>query len=182
MTCVTSVNIFDIGARTAHLTGSRHFSTTLKDKAPNDLKPVFNDKYIDCESYFSKWGNANSINEYSIFLEQIKFFENAEHNSTFHGVKGSLNKHIEFWKNIGASDFVINTIKGGYIIPFLETPKQMHCKNNKSEFMNEKFVDEAISELLDSGCAKLVPFKPFEKKFYKDSFISGRWFWHGSYF
>ncbi|CAC5386530.1 unnamed protein product [Mytilus coruscus] len=28
MTCVTSVNSLDIGARTAHLTGSRHFSTT----------------------------------------------------------------------------------------------------------------------------------------------------------
>ena len=97
-------------------------------------------------------------NDYSVFLEQIQFFENAEHNSTVHGVKGSLNKHIEFWENIGASDFVINTIKGGYIILFLETSKQMHSKNNKSAFMNEKFVDEAISELVDTGCAKLIPF------------------------
>ncbi|CAC5383419.1 C1QL [Mytilus coruscus] len=86
MTCVTSVNSLDIGARTVHLTGSSHFSTTLKDKAPNDLNPIFNDKYLDCESYFSEWGIENS-NDYSIFLEQIKFFENAEHNSTFHGVK-----------------------------------------------------------------------------------------------
>ena len=37
----------------------------------------------------------------------------------------------------------------------------MHCKNNTSAFMNEKFVDEAISELVDTGCAKLIPFTPF---------------------
>ena len=33
--------------------------------------------------------------------------------------------------------------------------------NNKSAFVHEKFVDDAISELVESGCAKLVPFKPY---------------------
>lgn len=70
-------------------------------------------------------------------------------------------KHIDFWHGIGASEFVINTIKEGYIIPFLQTPKQMHCRNNKSAFVHEKFVDDAISELVESGCVKLVPFKPY---------------------
>ena len=37
----------------------------------------------------------------------------------------------------------------------------MHCRNNKSVFVHEKFVDDAISELVESGCAKLVPFKPY---------------------
>jgi hypothetical protein len=31
----------------------------------------------------------------------------------FHGVK-----HAEYWVKIGASDFVLRTIKEGYIIPF----------------------------------------------------------------
>ena len=98
--------------------------------------------------------------DYSIFLEQVSFFENLE-NRVVKGVKGNLVKHIDIWHGIGASEFVINTIKEGYIIPFLQTPKQMHCRNNKSAFVHEKFVDDAISELVESGCVKLVPFKPY---------------------
>ena len=37
----------------------------------------------------------------------------------------------------------------------------MHCRNIKSAFVHEKFVDEAISELVESGCDKRVPFKPY---------------------
>ena len=34
------------------------------------------------------------------------------------GVKGRLAKHGEYWVKIGASDFVLSTVKEGYIIPF----------------------------------------------------------------
>jgi hypothetical protein len=37
----------------------------------------------------------------------------------------------------------------------------MHCRNIKSAFVYEKFVDEAISELVESCCDKRVPFKPY---------------------
>ena len=109
---------------------------------------------------FFRNGGCDDLLDFSIFLEQVSFVENLE-NSVFKGVKGSLFKHIDFWHGIGASDFVINTIKEGYTIPFLQTPKQMHCRNIKSAFVHEKFVDEAISELVESGCDKRVPFTPY---------------------
>jgi hypothetical protein len=38
------------------------------------------------------------------------------------GVKGRLAKHIKFWEQIGANNFVLETLKKGYVIPFLENP------------------------------------------------------------
>ena len=37
----------------------------------------------------------------------------------------------------------------------------MFLRNNKSAITNEKFVGQAISDLLDSCCVHEVPFKPF---------------------
>jgi hypothetical protein len=76
----------------------------------------------------------------------------------FKGVKGRLAKHIEFWMNIGASDFVLDAIRNGYVIPFVNSPVSMYFKNNKSALDNSEFVDQAVSELVDSGCVHEVPF------------------------
>ena len=37
----------------------------------------------------------------------------------------------------------------------------MFFKNNKSAFNSSEFVDGAISDLIDNGCAVKVPFRPF---------------------
>lgn len=44
-----------------------------------------------------------------IFLEKLDISCSKD----FKGVKGRLAKHIEFWMNIGASDFVLDTIRNG---------------------------------------------------------------------
>ena len=71
----------------------------------------------------------------------------------FKGVKGRLAKHVDFWISIGTNDFVINTMKNGYVIPFLNPPVSMFMKSNKSAITNSEFVEQAITEL--------VPFKTF---------------------
>ena len=63
--------------------------------------------------------------------------------------------------NIGASDFVLDTIRNGYVIPFVNPPVSMFFKNNKSALDNSEFVDQAVSELVDSGCVHEVPFIPY---------------------
>jgi hypothetical protein len=37
----------------------------------------------------------------------------------------------------------------------------MYFKNNKSALDNSEFVDQAVSELVDSGCVHEVPFIPY---------------------
>jgi hypothetical protein len=60
--------------------------------------------------------------------------------------------------NIGTSDFVLDTIRNGYVIPFVNPPVSMYFKNSKSALDNSEFVDQAVSELVDSGCVYKVPF------------------------
>lgn len=78
-----------------------------------------------------------------------------------HGVKGRLAKNIKFWEKIGANNFVLETLKKGYVIPFLENPVKMFKINNRSAMKNAEFVDQAVTELICSGCATEVPFQPY---------------------
>jgi hypothetical protein len=53
----------------------------------------------------------------------------------------------------------LNTIKGGYVILFLNSSPSMKLRNNNSAFINHSFVEEAVAELVESGAVKEVPFK-----------------------
>ena len=61
---------------------------------------------------------------------------------------GSLKNHIQFWRSIGTSQFILVVIDEGYCIPFYSTPPPSFLSNNKSALAHPSFVDEAISELL----------------------------------
>ena len=63
-------------------------------------------------------------------------------------VKGRLRAHIQFWKDIEASDFIIDTIQEGYKIPFRESPNPAIFSNNSSAFDNWQFVFDSITQLL----------------------------------
>ena len=64
---------------------------------------------------------------------------------------GSLREHVDFWSNsIRASDFIINTIVEGYRIPFFDLPENFVIPNRSSVFKFKDFVNEAISELINS--------------------------------
>ena len=65
-----------------------------------------------------------------------------------HVVKGRLAKNIKFWEKIGANNFALETLKKGYVIPFLENPVKMFKKNNRSAMKNVEFVDQAVNELI----------------------------------
>ena len=61
-----------------------------------------------------------------------------------HGVKERLAKNIKFWGKIGANNFVLETLKKGYVIPFLVNPVKIFKKNNRSAMTNAKFVDQRL--------------------------------------
>ena len=54
---------------------------------------------------------------------------------------GSLREHADFWSNsIRASDFIVNTIVEGYIIPFFDLPENFAVPNKCSAFKFKDFV------------------------------------------
>ena len=70
-------------------------------------------------------------------------------------VKGKLKQKVSFWENtIKANEAIIDIIKEGYKIPFLETPSEALFKNNKSAIENSDFVEKSILEMLKTGAIK----------------------------
>jgi len=122
--------------------------------APTDSK----DKY-SFDSDLPEWG-SDSNTDFDIFLEQVHYFEKRG-TENYHGVKDRLAKHAEYGEKIGASNFVLSTVKEGYTIPFIKSSCRMFVKNNKSAIINSDFVDKSVSELLSSGCLNELPFTPF---------------------
>jgi hypothetical protein len=62
------------------------------------------------------------------FSEQVNYFENNKLHGSFKGVKGNLKKHIQYWKDMGANEFILGTISEGYVIPFSSNPPSMFFK------------------------------------------------------
>ena len=104
------------------------------------------DEYYD--SIFSNIDN-DSVNEQC--SKQVSFTDDYyeyESGSKQIIVKGRLSKNIDFWKSIGANDFIIETIRDGYKIPFYSLPESCKLKNNKSARDESQFVSEAILDLI----------------------------------
>lgn len=75
-------------------------------------------------------------------------------------VKGRLKTHISFWEKISANEDILNVIRFGYKIPFLDTPDQSYSVNNKSAIDNMDFVESSISEMLANNYIVQTPFIP----------------------
>ena len=134
-------------------------TSTIHNRTINNEQLV-NDKYL---YLFSEFDSDYCLNhDIEILLRQVRFFENFKSNTgIFSGVKGRLAKSIQYWEHIGANSFILDTLKNGYLIPFIDTPSSMYMKNNKSALKNDDFVSKSVNELVLSGCVIEVPFQPY---------------------
>ena len=73
-------------------------------------------------------------------------------------VKGSLKTNLDYWKETGTSDYILDVVQNGYRLPFKTPPKKAEFKNNKSALKNEDFVMSSIDELVKSNRVVEVPF------------------------
>ena len=73
------------------------------------------------------------------------FFEYEQGRSSTIVVAGRLKSHIQFWRSIGASQFILDVIEHGYRIPFHSTPPVSFSSYNKSALTHSDFVNEAVS-------------------------------------
>ena len=75
-------------------------------------------------------------------------------------VKGSLHRHLKWWKDNINNDYIVNVIESGYTLPLLEILKDSYIRNNKSARDQESFVDDELNRLLLSGIIIKLSSKP----------------------
>ena len=68
--------------------------------------------------------------------------------SSLPSVKGRLIKSVNYWRSIGAPQFVLDIINDGFKIPFITTPPPCKFRNNASARKESDFVTEAVLGLL----------------------------------
>ena len=80
----------------------------------------------------------------------LTFFEYEQGRSSTIVVAGRLKSHIivQFWRSIGASQFILDVIEHGYRIPFHSTPPVSFSSYYKSALAHPDFVNEAIFKFL----------------------------------
>ena len=104
----------------------------------NDESPSFEDEFSFCDSI-----TLSREHEYS------------QRHCGSVSVKGRINLRSGFWWTcLNCSNFVINIISEGYQLPFSCFPEPVHLRNNKSAQAHPKFVEEAITQLLQNGCVR----------------------------
>ena len=66
-------------------------------------------------------------------------------------VKGRLRECFAFWESIGANRWILEIIREGYCLPFVDLPRNMTFLNHQSAIREADFVAEEIDKLLQSG-------------------------------
>ena len=69
---------------------------------------------------------------------------------------GRLKRCIPFWREMGASSWIISILEVGYALPFVTDPPSGFLRNQKSCWKHVQFVDEAVKGLVDCGSAMKV--------------------------
>ena len=63
-------------------------------------------------------------------------------------VKGRLRKSLQFWKDIDAPRFIIDTIEFGYKLPLLQIPAPFVARNNNSAIQDPVLLRMLLMSLL----------------------------------
>ncbi len=118
-------------------------------------------KSFDCEQEFHSDKCLDEFEFACPYLHENREFE-VEQNADMKkvSVKGRLQKHKQFWHEIGANPWVMDCISEGYKIPFKYFPLPAKLRNNKSAFTHSEFVTKSILDLLTDNRIRQVDNEP----------------------
>ena len=71
-------------------------------------------------------------------------------------LKGRLREHLAFWKDIGASKWVLDVLRDGYSLPFMSLPQKAFFNNHGRIAEEQEFVCQEVTKLLASGAVTEV--------------------------
>ena len=73
-----------------------------------------------------------------------------------------MKEHLEYWEQVlKAPDYIIDSIRNGYVLPLFSAPTPYIGCNHKSAREQKDFVTSAVKDLLATGCILKVDKRPF---------------------
>ena len=100
-------------------------------------------KKLESDSFPEATGTASVEAGFSSMAENV--IDNGVNAGNFTPkVKGRLKERLDFWKEIGASNWVIKILSQGYALPFTSEPEPALFRNNLSALHNADFVTKEI--------------------------------------
>ena len=141
-TNVFGVNVPAIGQRTAESisTGQTSHHET-KAECILQTNPHLLDQKVEIRMMECEEDDNDKDNVIAELIEVTEYSEIGNNNTlTEVNVKGSLLRHIEFWKRIGTPKDILSVITEGYCSPFTQLPPRKSLNNNKSALGHPEFV------------------------------------------
>lgn len=89
-------------------------------------------------------------------------------------IKDSLSKKLDYWREITNNGYVIDMVKNGFSIPFMEKPRANFMRNNRSALQEHVFVAETIRKFLNDGFVEEVEAMPTVVSPLSVTFSSGK--------
>ena len=84
-------------------------------------------------------------------MEQGEYREGGGNSIEARLVIWSLRRNTGAWSGMGGNDYILDVVRNGYKLPFIETPEPACFKNNRSALDEREFVESAIRELVEIG-------------------------------
>ena len=138
---------------TARTPGVHQHHNNPSYRPRNEAAPSGESPDFDIEDEYSLFKN-NEFN-HDRFTENYFEYEQGQKGII---VKNRLRNHIAFWKDIGATQFILDIILYGFKMPFYQLPPSSFLKNNMSALRER--VQEAILNLLDRGLIQKCDYVP----------------------
>ena len=91
---------------------------------------------------------VREVTDKELFIEQNLFCRSGEYSATV--VKG-LRSNLKFWRKIGASAWVINIIRDGYCLPFVEKPARKFFNNHSWCDNHVDYVSKKLKKPVSTG-------------------------------
>ena len=125
----------------------------LQVKHPNG--PVTQYSHREASNNYVLPTNMDEVEHCSVDLDCVElghfvYVENVEL-ACATPVNGRLREHLAFWKDIGASKWVLDVLRDGYSLPFMSLPQKAFFNNHGSIAEDQEFVCQEVAKLLASG-------------------------------
>ena len=122
------------------------------------MGPVTQYSHREASNNYVLLTNMDEVEHCSVDLDCVEldhFVENVELPCAT-PVKGRLREHLVFWKDIGASKWVLDVLRDGHSLPFTSLPQKAFFNNHGSIAEEQEFVCQEVAKLLPSGAVREV--------------------------